>query len=79
MCGSKIDLVASTPTFVVVPSTSDATGSREEPLALGIMIISSSPFTLVAIAYSISCGSKISTSSSTTTTCFNDGCAQVQP
>ena len=52
--GSKIDFVASTPTLVVVPSISEALGSNEEPLALGTMIISSSPFTRVAIAYSMS-------------------------
>ena len=50
----KIDLVASTPTLVVVPSISEAFGSKEEPLALGTIIISSSPFTRVAIAYSMS-------------------------
>jgi hypothetical protein len=40
--GSSTDLVASTPTLVVVPS-GFATGSSDEPLALGMIMISSSP------------------------------------
>ena len=68
------DFVASTPILVVVPSLS-ATGSSDEPRTLGTIIMSLSPLTRVAIAYSTSSASNTLTSVSTTTQCYKDGWA----
>ena len=64
-------MVASYPTFQVVFPWE--LGSRDDPAAPGIMRILSACI-LVATAHSTSLSSKMSMSSSTTMTCFIDGC-----
>src|SRR5208337_4064550 len=64
-------IVASIPTLTFVPSSSWQ-GSRDDPLTPVITMMSRSPLTRVATAYSTSWGSQGSMSSSTTTTCLSE-------